>query len=38
LEQDVADKAVTFGAEDGVYVFDRNGDKRRYDHGEALLL
>lgn len=38
LEQDDEDKAVSFGSEDGVYVFDRNGDKRRYDHGEALLL
>lgn len=38
LEQDDDHKAVSLGTEDGVYVFDRSGEKRRYDHGEALLL
>jgi peptidase E len=38
LEQDDEHKAVSLGSEDGVYVFDRSGDKRRYDRGEALLL
>jgi peptidase E len=38
LEQDDEHKAVSFGTQDGVYVFDRSGQKRRYDHGEALLL
>ena len=38
LEQDDEHKAVSLGTEDGVYVFDRSGKKRRYDHGEALLL
>lgn len=37
LEQD-DDKAVSLGSEDGVYVFDRSGEKRRYDCGEALAL
>lgn len=37
LEQD-DDKAVSLGTEDGVYVFDRSGEKRRYDHGQALAL
>lgn len=38
LEQDDESKAVSLGTEDGVYVFDRSGEKRRYDRGEALAL
>lgn len=38
LEQDDEHKAVSLGTKDGVYVFDRSGQKRRYDHGEALPL
>lgn len=38
LEQDDEHKAVSLGAQDGVYVFDRSGEKRRYDKGEALPL
>ena len=38
LEQDDEHKAVSLGTEDGVYVFDRSGEKRRYDRGEALAL
>lgn len=38
LEQDNEHKAVSLGKEDGVYVFDRSGEKRRYDHGETLAL
>ncbi len=38
LEQDDEHKAVSLGQEDGVYVFDRSGDKRRYDRGETLTL
>lgn len=38
LEQDDEHKAFSLGKQDGVYVFDRSGEKRRYDHGEALLL
>lgn len=38
LEQDEERKATSLGSEDGVYVFDRSGTKRRYDKGEALAL
>jgi hypothetical protein len=38
LVQDDEHKAVSLGTKDGVYVFDRSGQKRRYDHGEALQL
>ena len=38
LEQDDESKAVSLGTEDGVYVFDRSGEKRRYAHGEAITL
>lgn len=38
LDQDEATKARSLGTEDGVYVFDRSGHKKRYDHGEELSL
>lgn len=38
LEQDDEHKAVSLGHEDGVYVFDRSGEKRRYNQGETLTL
>lgn len=36
LEQDEDGKAVSLGQQDGVYVFDRSGEKRRYDYGQPL--
>lgn len=38
LDQDDEHKAVSLGSEDGVYVFDRRGEKRRYDEGETIDL
>lgn len=36
LEQNEKPEAVSLGKEDGVYVFDRSGEKRRYDYGESI--
>lgn len=38
LDQDDAGSAQSLGQDDGVYVFDRSGNKRRYDRGESLEL
>lgn len=38
LEQNDEHKAISLGREDGVYVFDRSGEKTRYDYGQALVL
>ena len=38
LDQDEAGTARSMGTDDGVYVFDRSGRKRRYDYGEELPL
>ena len=38
LDQEEDDIAHSLGAEDGVYVFDRRGQKRRYDRGEKLVM
>lgn len=38
LESSEHDKARSLGSEDGVYVFDRSGEKRRYDQGAVLSL
>lgn len=38
LDQDEDHLAHSLGQDDGVYVFDRSGEKRRYDQGETLEL
>jgi peptidase E len=38
LDQDEAGLARSLGNDDGVYVFDRSGQKRRYNCGEELAL
>ncbi len=38
LEPSEHHKARSLGSDDGVYVFDRSGEKRRYDRGEELSL
>lgn len=38
LDQDEAGSAFSLGKEDGVYIFDRSGHKRRYTFGESLRL
>jgi hypothetical protein len=38
LDQNQDGKARSLGKEDGVYVFDRSGKKKRYDFGEEIEL
>lgn len=38
LDQNETSHALSLGKEDGVYVFDRSGQKRRFDHGQSLPL
>ena len=37
VEDDGGVRAVSVGRRDGVYVFDKLGCKRRFDHGQAVL-